>query len=460
MTTIFSLPWAVPCALLAFGLGSTSALAQENRAVYLFHGHPGNPKSLEVANRYLRSQSDNLGGIGRWNEIIATDNPEFESNSGVDVNGLQMHLRTFARRANGVNPERSIALGSSYGGLVARRMVEIGGARPEVGGVITHGTPNEGSPIAANIDEVVDFAEDSFEDIAVAFALELVESRRGIVSWYGSRRTVKWTIDKVFDAGVAAIGRMVGSPGTRDLEENSRTLRNLNAAPEDVERMLTWAEETEGDLVYRIIGGMPTTLFSDDFEANDDPAVGVANNLEALARDRQAVWAARRNAAPWWGDWFGGVHYSINEMRQLRNAFGEAVSRFEFMDAEYKNRAGFNVNRAVGDPIPPSCVCYTADERPPSDLGSRTQADCDRAAAQAGCVYSSFSPGRAARVVTDYIPNDGIVPIESQQAFEPNQAFWIAMPRDNHFTSNNSANFLRALNLMFDGRRNEWFTSQ
>ncbi len=245
----------------------------------------------------------------------------------------------------------------------------------------------------------------------------------------------------------------------------SPRLRSLNAAPEDVNRILTWAEETEADLVYRVLGGAAETLLSDPFTANRDIGVGIANNVTTTSRDREAVWRTRAGNSGPLGDWFSGRYYSRKEMRDLRDAYADANRVLRNMDREYKTLARFTVFENTGPGTPARCTCIEEGFEDGSEFyreyvipNITSEAACNAKAGPGGCTYVTWRPARPTTPEAVYTPNDGIVPVASQRAFT--QRFQIPMPGDNHFTSNNSPLFRTALNTILNGDSNPWFDSR
>ena len=475
-------------ALLSVLLASaTLAIAQADRGVYMLHGYPGNQGSLEVGANYLRREgSMPTTPTPRFPQIVHVGVVDYPNGDGVLVDARRVAATIDGARRT-VDPdmanERTIAFGSSYGGLVARQIAinEIGRepARLTFGGVITHGTPNTGAPIAANIDDVSEWGEDMAATMVEPFIMEgassipilgdIPEFRIAARLTEGPFRrlatltpgTVRFTSGLIGGAVDLFIDWQASRQSRIDMVPGSAVLRGFEAADDalDVQRQLTFAVEEEEDLIYRMLSGpvQATPAIVGDFGGNEDLLVEPLIGLEALMATRRELWAQRvadRGVIAR----VDGEFRTRLRMRAIRDAYGDANEALVSADGRYKELGGFFARRFTGRITPGQCVCIEAGDGNDRTVlvGVTNRADCetDTPDEELECWNPIWIPPTA-EFETVYVPNDGIVPVASQQAFT--EDFQVGMPGDNHFSSNNSAEYRNALNTIFDGRSNPWF---
>ena len=473
--------------ILLLALASQFSLVAQQRGVYMIHGYPGNQGSLEVGANYLREEgplSPDPGNV-RWGRLAHVGVVAYPNGDGVVANAVNV-ANTVRRARRDVDPEMdnglTIAFGSSYGGLVARQIATNENGLPAgnltFGGVITHGAPNAGAPIARNIDRVADWGGDFSEALLAPILMEGAEFLplfRGNPAFDRIVRFADGPFGGLFRMNPRSANFIAGVTGnffnmfadwqgnrqsSLDMIPGSPTLTALDVVDPGLttQRQLTFAVEEEEDLAYRVLGGSVQTNVDavGAFGGNEDLLVEPLIGMEAIMATRAEIWDRRVSD-------FGrlviveGRIRTRSGMRRIRDAHRDGRRALTSADGRYKQLAGFNRIEAVGGTPPGQCFCTTAPDW--VELTTVTdQATCEQSLGTEGCrAFQVWIPG-VPETEQVYVPNDGIVPVESQRAFT--EEFQIEMPGDNHFSSNNSLEFRRALNIIFDGDDNPWFESE
>lgn len=464
-------------------LTAQMVLGQANRGVYMLHGYPGGQGSLEVGANYLRQNAPIPGFDGtRWPQIVHVGVVDYDNGGGVLFDAWSVSAKIFNAKLRdpAMSNARTIAFGSSYGGLVARQIAinERNTALGQVsfGGVISHNSPNLGAPIAGNIDFVLDWNETFVQAMVEPFLQEGAESipvLGDVPAFRVASRIVSGPLRGLanltpgtsrFTASVIADGvdffarKNANTQSTRDMAPGSAVIQGFTTfdAEVGVQRQLTFAVEEEQDLFYRMLSGplqaMPAIVGT--FGGNDDLLVQPLIGMEGLLATRRELWTTLAADANRLGIVEGRLR-TRRRVNAIRDAYVTAARELSNADERYKRLAGFLVVQPTGQPTTGTCWCIDeGGDHTRTNLYINNREDC--LAAFDECYDPFWIPDRPTGTTPPrYVPNDGIVPVESQQAFT--QEFQIAMPGDNHFSSNNSTEYRNALDRIFDGRSNDWF---
>jgi pimeloyl-ACP methyl ester carboxylesterase len=225
--------------LLVSALAAVSAQAQTAHVAFL-HGFNSDPTVW----------TQTRASIGaRFN--VTTSAPEYSSNENIiDISRNQVlpHLQ-----------DNSILIGHSMGGLIAR---EINLTQPhKVRGIISVGTPHQGSALAGNVRHAAGFIADEAGLIEYPFTNLFV----GVI--FGDYSDRNWSLNEILSFTAALVLRGAGEvfqqiwdasrPPNRDLEPNSAFLRGLNGNPRSVPapgQMFTIHTVEDHHAVLRLVG--------------------------------------------------------------------------------------------------------------------------------------------------------------------------------------------------------------
>lgn len=425
-------------------------------------------------------------GAARWGEIRMTEGYGHNELPGVVSSAQQMEalIPTRAEQmAAGVNPDRSFLFASSYGALTARRLMDdLDEDERPFGGIVTLGGVNGGTTAADARVELIDAAANFGVTVARA---PIVENLEGMffVSWFNIDRLYGSLTNGIPDLLTAAFpivengfnvaidigdnGVAFGLPPTRaitDMSPTSAVVTGLSETDPDFPSVTIVNVEQEDDLLWRFLNAVPVgnpisrtrnpdapiqwtfegLNYEDRFSSNDDePFLTDMINNEAHYLNRWHTWRDRRSAAPRWGDWYGGTHYSRNEMETLRNNWREGYFAIFNFDDVYKGTSGFQEDEFGWVETGGFCTCNSSGF--PFTFPTTNEAHCSQSACG-----GYFTPGarRWQLINRTYFPNDGIV-TEASQASWGNRR--VDQPGDNHFQKSNSRAHQRAVQRILNG---------
>ena len=470
--------------------------ATGDRYVYFAHGHTGNETSWITAHSHVlqRSQND-------WLRIKRAFNPSYPSLIGLE-NGYtvwESELKTRSEcEADDVEITENIVVAHSFGGLIGKYTYGQQVLRnfpPEdraFGGMITFDTPHAGAPFANNIANLGDFVSTGCEDLLEGPLIEGIQNTQ-ILPFFVSPSSVS-EITAELCGGIGGIVNTLvpfaagpADPsfnGTLvDLRPGSDAILETDALTQIPNKIAVTSNETQEDLVWRSVwwASMGTTTAFDFGESNTDgPLIASAAMWEAWYADRGMNYTAVANNLRcgrfWWGAFIStpaaaalviicnNTQNQLNAQAQASTTAGRAGFRrgsewFQTADERYKVLAGFKEVTFTPNPTANACECFmgglsgttTSEWR---SLGANTSAsNCALACANypwAGpnpYVITTRFDDEEFIVNTRDLDNDGIVPVESQGAW--NGAFRYNYDGSNHFQIRSDRNTANAFERAF-----------
>ena len=475
--------------------------AQGDRYVYFAHGHAGSDVSWATAAGYVNVQS-----ISNWVRIKRTFNKDYAAASltGVMESAGIWDDELKSRGAceqDSVNITQNFVIAHSFGGLVSKYVYGLSvrqgfdSLNRPYNGIITFDTPHAGANFAANINQISAFVSEGCDAIIDGPIVEGI-LQVPLLSFFVPG--ILNTVEEISDGLCGGAGGVVNialpfavgptqpnqNATIQDLNPGSEIISEIDTMQQVPHRIAVSSNETQEDLIWRVIYWASQDAVSNyDFgDANTDGELMVrAAEWEADYTQRSRTAAVTANdlrCRRWWrSGLISNQLCGMNQLRlnnqaaaqtlALRAAYARGVRWWQEADQRFKALGGFSRDSLIIASGTIDCSWLLAGLPGQggalwSRIGTSTSAnacrqDCETYNWPSGTtLLDSRYSGTTGRIVTQTIPNDGIVPKQSQMAWDG--AAQYEYEGSNHFQIRGDRNthhaFTRAMTL---GDQDIWF---